>query len=153
MPTISSSRVNPVETPCTALAASARVRPCSAACSSESRVTSSTAPVCLKPTPSGIGTSRVPFGPWTLSCVPIWIFTPEGTGIGFLPTLDIVRLPNPAQNLAADAFLVRPTPRHHAARRSQDADAKPALHARDIGLADIRPAAGPRHALDFGDDR
>ncbi len=30
-------RVNPVDTPCTAFAASARVSPCSAACSSPSR--------------------------------------------------------------------------------------------------------------------
>ena len=105
--------------------------------------------------PSGIGTSSVPLGPCTFNCSPIWIFTPEGSGIGFFPTLDMIVLSftKPCKNLAADAFLARRPARHHAPRRGQDADAEPALHPRNIGLADIRAAAGARNALDSGHDR
>src|SRR5579863_6087126 len=150
---MSSSLVKPVETPCTAFAASARVSPCSAACSSESRSISSIPAFCSTLIPSGIGTSSVPLGPCTFSWSPIWIFTPEGTGIGFFPTLDICLLPNLAQNFPADAFLARRPARHHAPRRGQDADSEAALHPRYVCLADVRPATGARHALDSGHDR
>src|ERR1022692_4314575 len=108
--------------------------------------------------PSGIGTSRVPLGPCTFNpspdCIfPTSILTPEGNGIGFFPTLDIVLsqmmdmrlsaaslphpnqrgwqphpLPNPAQDFPADAFLARCPARHHAPRRGQDTDSEAALH-------------------------
>src|SRR5580692_2691128 len=107
--------------------------------------------------PSGIGTSNVPLGPCTFNWSPICIFTVAGTGIGFFPTLDICRLPgslpNPAQNLAADAFLARCAACHHTSRRGQDADAEAALHPRNICLANIGPATGARYALDPGDNR
>src|ERR1035438_2556596 len=160
MPTMSSSRVNPVETPCTAFAASARVSPCSAACASDSRWISRIPAFCLTLMPSGSGTSRVPFGPCTFNWSPICIFTVEGTGIGFFPTLDMSSsnlfqllpgsLPDAAKNLAANAFFARCPARHHTPRRSQDADTKPTLNARYIRLADIRSATGARHALDAG---
>src|SRR5580658_988377 len=91
MPTISSSRVNPVETPCTALAASARVNPCSAAWSSEARNNSSLPSFCSILMPSGMGTVSDPLGPVTCSFSPICTLTPLGSGIGFLPILDIVQ--------------------------------------------------------------
>src|SRR5579863_8098186 len=151
---MTSSRVKPVETPWTAFAASARVSPCSAACSSESRTISSTPALCLMLMPSGIGTSSVPFGPCTFNWSPICIFTVEGSGIGFFPTLDMslfrTSLPHPAQKLAADAFFARRPARHHAAGSGENTDPESTLHTRYIGLADVRPAAGARHALDTG---
>src|ERR1039458_8151102 len=67
MPTMSSSRVKPVETPCTALAARARVSPCSALYLSLSRTTSRRPSACLKCTPPGIGTVKAPLGPVRVS--------------------------------------------------------------------------------------
>src|ERR1700690_3528978 len=137
MPTISSSRVKPVETPLTALAASARVSPWSAAWESFSRISSSEPPSCLAVIPAGTGTRSLPFGPSTCSSAPIFTVTPFGSGIGFLPTLDMSELPNLAEQLSADAFLARVFSRHHPAWRSQDVDAQPALHARNVVLAHV----------------
>src|SRR3984893_5381589 len=152
MPTMSSSRVKPPETPCTALAASARVKPCSAAWSSEARFNSSLPSACSMVIPGGIGTVSLPFGPVTSSCSPICIFTPLGSGIGFFPILDIIS-PNPAENLAAHVHFVSVAPGHHAARRRQDVDTHAAQHAWNVGLADIHPAARPRDTLDGRDHR
>src|SRR5579883_2146 len=150
MPTMSSSLVKPAETPWTALAASARVRPCSAACSSDARLTSSFPSACWMLMPGGIGTVSLPFGPVTSNCEPIWTFTPPGSGIGFFPIRDIDQnlLPDAAENLAAHVLLVRVAPGHDAARRGQNVDTEPAQHARNLGLPDIDAATRPRDALD-----
>src|SRR5579872_5614012 len=155
MPTISSSRVKPVETPWTALAASARVRPCRAACSSEARLISSLPSACWTLMPSGMGTVSLPLGPVTSSCAPTWIFTPLGSGIGFFPIRDIDQnlLPDATENLAAHVFLVGVAAGHDTARRGQNVDAEAAEHARDLGLPDVHAATGPRNALDRGDHR
>src|SRR5580700_5940937 len=100
-------------------------------------------PFCSTRIPAGTGTVSVPLGPCTFSCSPIETFTPEGTGIGFFPTLDmsyrtlicLALLPNPAQNFAADALLARRPARHHTLRRGQNADAKTALHLRNLIFA------------------
>src|ERR1017187_8468172 len=156
MPTMSSSLVKPPETPCTALAASARVNPWSAACSSESRLTSSLPLDCSNVMPGGMGTVSFPLGPVTSRRSPIWIFTPLGSGIGFLPILDICQnldLPHAAEDLAADVLLMRVPPGHDTARGGQDVDSEAAQHSRNVGLAHIHAAAGTRNALDRGDDR
>src|SRR5581483_299213 len=154
MPTISSSRVKPVETPCTALAARARVKPWRAAWSSEARLISSLPSACWTLMPSGSGTLSLPFGPVTSSCAPTWIFTPFGSGIGFFPIRDIDQnlLPHATENLAAHVFLVGVAAGHHTARRGQNINSETSQHARDLGLADIDTAARPRDALDGGDD-
>src|SRR5579864_8160625 len=152
MPTMSSSRVKPLETPWTALAASARVKPCSAACCSEARFNSSLPSACSMVMPCGMGTVSLPFGPVTSSCSPICTFTPLGSGIGFFPILDIIS-PNPAQNFAAHVLFVSVAPGHYPARRRQDVDPHAAQHAGYVGLADIHPAARTRDALDSRDHR
>ena len=56
-----------------------------------------------------------PFGPFTLTdSGSIETVTPDGTGIGCLPILDISRLPDLRQNLAADARRTRVVAGHHA---------------------------------------
>src|ERR1035441_8555265 len=152
---MSNSRVKPVETPWTALAARARVSPCSAACWSEARLTSSLPVDCSKVMPSGIGTRSLPLGPVTSNCSPTLILTPLGSGIGFLPILDIAQtsLPDTAENFPADMFLLRGPAGHDSARGGHDVDPHAAQHARDVGLADIHAAPGPRYTLDLRDHR
>src|ERR1035438_5996437 len=105
--------------------------------------------------PSGIGTRSLPLGPVTSNCSPTLILTPLGSGIGFLPILDIAQtsLPDTAEDLSAEVFLVRVAAGHDPTRSGQDVDSHTAQHAGNIGLADIDTAPGPRHALDRGDDR
>src|SRR5687767_15225103 len=73
-----------------ALFASARAKPCNAACSSEVRSARSSSPSSLKLIPEGIGVFSVPFGPLTSSSRS-WtvIVTPLGTAITFFPIRDI----------------------------------------------------------------
>src|SRR4051794_27841821 len=127
MPTMSSSRVNPAETPVTAFAASARVKPWAAAYESLSLRILSVPLFCSARTPCGIGTLSLPFGPSTRSSSPTVIFTPEGTGKAFLPILDIAvnlrgRLPDLADQFTAHILLARDPARHKAARRRQHVD-------------------------------
>ena len=44
---------------------------------------------CSTRMPAGIGTVSLPFGPSTCNCSPMLIFTPDGSGMGFLPILDM----------------------------------------------------------------
>src|SRR5436853_4686865 len=90
MPTISSSLVQPLVTPSTALFTSARARPCTAACESFSRTASNCPSCCSTRTPLGSAVSTLPLGPCTETTLPsTLILTPCGTAIGFLPILDI----------------------------------------------------------------
>src|SRR5579862_2963981 len=103
--------------------------------------------------PSGIGTCSLPLGPSTSISEPMLIFTPLGSGIGFLPTRDICspHLPQLAENLSTDAFLARGAAGHHAARRGQNIVAQPAQHLGDFLAADIPAASRTRYALDARD--
>src|SRR5882757_8638917 len=76
--------------------AMARVNPCSAACLSVSRNTTTVVSFCSMRIPAGTGTVSLPFGPSTWrESLPIWSFTPFGNGIGFFPTRDIFFIPLP----------------------------------------------------------
>src|SRR6185503_9326771 len=61
-------------------------------------------------------------------------------------------LPDVAEDLAAHALAGRAAPRHEAARGGQDVDAQAAVHAGDLVLAAVDPAARTAHALHVGDD-
>src|SRR5438093_1370606 len=90
MPTISSSRVQPLATPSTALLTSARASPCTADCESFSRIATRCPSCCSMRMPRGNCVSSLPFGPCTATVLPsIFTVTPLGSAIGFLPILDI----------------------------------------------------------------
>src|SRR5271165_62085 len=92
MPTISSSRVQPLVTPSTELLTRARTRPCIAAFESSSRTTRMWPSFCSSFTPEGICVVTSPFGPLTRTVLPSTAnVTPFASGIGLLPILDIIR--------------------------------------------------------------
>src|SRR5919106_170101 len=127
MPTISSLRSKPSFTPCTMLAMSERVRPCSARTFrwSELRSTVTTLGSALTEMPPGTVWASLPLGPSTSTELP-WMatFTPCGTGMGFLPIRDMVgSLPHVGQDFAAELLLADLPVRHDAAGRGQDGDA------------------------------
>ena len=75
------------------LATSVRVRPCSARCSPRSvgRVTRTSSPTCSTAMSRAMRSESSPLGPLTVTrSGSIAIVTPEGTGMGCLPILDIV---------------------------------------------------------------
>src|SRR6185503_12958018 len=137
MPTISRRLVNPVATPLIALAARARVNPCSAACSSPVLDSTMLPSVCLASTPGGRGTLSLPLGPSTCNCSPILTLTPFGSGMGLFPTRDIEFLPDLAEHFSTKAFLVRRAPGHHSPRRRQNIDPEASLDARDVVVSHI----------------
>src|ERR1035437_1344965 len=90
MPTMSSSRVQPLVTPCTALNTSARVRPCTAACLSVSRTTLRCPSAVSSEIPSAIIADTLPLGPSTKTVLPCTVYlTLVGSAIGFFPIRDI----------------------------------------------------------------
>src|SRR5208283_3441256 len=94
-PTMSRSFLKPWVTPRTALASNARARPCSARCSSLSRMAVSTPSFCSSLIWLGTSTKSFPLGPCTSTRPPAeLIFTPAGTGIGLRPIRDIALLPS-----------------------------------------------------------
>src|SRR5580698_2141511 len=94
MPTISSSLVHPVVTPCTALFTSALVSPCSAALSSLARSRCRVPSTVFSVMPSAISAETLPLGPSTKTVLPSTLyFTPGGSGIGFFPMRDIDQNP------------------------------------------------------------
>src|SRR5215469_8625046 len=183
MPTISSSRVQPLVTPSTALLTKARASPCNADWESFSRVATICPSFCSTLMPAGTGVSTLPFGPCTRTVFPaIVTVTPLGIAIGFFPIRDIsdslsasalspqlslavalleadsarlmaASLVNLAQQLAAHAFLARLTAGHYAPRSGEDVDPHPAEHAWNLAAAHIDTASGTRHALGFRDGR
>src|SRR5579871_177774 len=171
MPTISSSRVQPLVTPSTALLTRARAKPCTADCESFSRMATMCPSRCSTVIPRGSGVSSLPLGPCTATVFPsILTVTPLGIAIGFFPIRDIsffsheqramsyeqnlngllearvsrleAPLPNLAQQLAADAFFAGLAAGHHAARRGEDVDSHTAQHAWNLAAAHVNAAAG-----------
>src|SRR5258708_11006283 len=159
MPTISSSRVQPLVTPSTALFTRARARPCTAACESFSRTATRVPSLCSTLIPPGNAVSNFPLGPCTATVSPsILTVTPLGIGIGFLPIRDIrsalapgvfVRtlLPDFAQQFAAYTFAACLSSRHHTPRRGKDVDPHAPKHAGNLCAAHIDAASRPRHPL------
>src|SRR5712692_5498514 len=171
---MSSSFLKPEVTPCTALATSARARPCSARCSSVARVAISAPSFCSNVIPCGTATESFPFGPCT-STLPLCsaTFTAEGTGIGLRPMRDISssltptvyilpnwgaaccaptnRLPDLTKNFAAHFALSRGSAAHNPFRRGQNADAQPAHDRANFVRATVGPRAWPGDALQARD--
>src|SRR5579885_2150994 len=154
-PTISSSLVNPVDTPVTMLATSERVRPCSARfCRSSSgrstiRVASSWRTV-ISP---GRSRSSCPCGPLTAMRPPLIVtLTPEGTVIGLRPTrLIAASSPHVAQDLTTDPALARLPVGHEPLAGRQHGNAEPAEHARQVIGLRVDPQARLGHAPQSGD--
>src|SRR5712664_2443673 len=148
-PTMSRSFLKPCVTPCTALATSARARPCSARCSSVARLALSTPSFCSKVMPKGTPTVSLPLGPCTSTSRSFSaIFTPCGTGIGLLPIRDIATRPR----TKVRRRFSRGAPAHQTFRRRQNADAQAADHGSNIGGAKVSARARTRNALHAGDD-
>src|ERR1700759_4642705 len=80
------------------------------------------------------------------------ILTPLGRGMGFLPTLDMLRsLPNLTEDFAAHAFFARGFPGHHAFGRGGNVDALSAQDTRNLFAADIHAATRTRDTLNARD--
>src|SRR5688500_20156412 len=108
-----------------ALFASARAKPCNAACSSEARSARSSSPSSLKLIPAGMGVFSVPFGPFTSSSRSWTVtVTPLGTAITFFPIRDItlVLSVDLRQQFSADVFPARGLAAHQTfgGRRSEE---------------------------------
>src|ERR1039458_7711785 len=101
-----------------------------------------------------------PLGPLTRTdSGSIAIVTPEGTGMGCLPILDIallslpLPLPDLRQDLAAETGRARVVPGHDAVGGGHDRGAHPAEHLGDVLGVDIRAPPGAGHAAQAGDRR
>src|SRR6266567_1261959 len=163
IPTISSSRVQPLVTPSTALFTRARARPCTAACESFSRTATRVPSLCSTLIPPGSAVSNFPLGPCTATLSPsILTVTPWGIGIGFFPIRDIrsalapgllaaTLLPDFAQQFAAYPFAPGLASRHHAPRRGKDVDPHASKHAGNLCAAHIDAASRPRYPLGLRD--
>src|SRR5579864_7397633 len=144
---MSSSFLKPSVTPLTALATSARAKPCSARCDSFCREAIKWPSFWSNLILPGTGTCILPFGPWTsMASSAICTLTPAGIGIGFLPIRDMA-LPNLAQEFAAHAFFAGGLAGHDSARRGKNGNAHAANDWTNAVLADVTAAAGPRNAL------
>ena len=100
-------------------ATSVRVRPCSARCSPRSvgRVTSSCVALLGDRDVAVHALGELAFGSLHVDdSGSIETVTPEGTGIGCLPILDMARSPNLGEDLAADARCACVVAGHHAVR-------------------------------------
>src|SRR5262249_49633899 len=157
MPTISRSRANPSLTPRTALATSARVRPCRARSlrSSPERAKVTLWPSTLHVIPSGSACLRATF-PFSIDTVfpAVLTLTPLGSGIGCFPMRDTATpSPDRADDFAADAALARLPPGHQPLRRRHDGQPQAAHHRRDRVMPAVDTLAGLAHALQPGDER
>src|SRR5688500_18989848 len=150
---ISSSRVNPVETPVTTAAVRARAMPCSARtfCDSFSRLKRSVPSLCSSVMPAGISKDMLPFGPLAeIVCPEVVIVTPLGTAMGAFPMRDIVNLflPNAAHELAAHAGLAGGAVGHHAVAGGDDEDAQAVSALGDLVAPRVATLAGTADALE-----
>src|SRR6266568_9263506 len=153
---MSRSLLNPSVTPLIAFWARARAMPWKARCwrSSFARWHESCPSFRVNLMPGGTGVVSLPFGPCTSSAVsPTATFTPEGTGMTLRPTRDIVpsSLPDVAEDLAAHSLARGRPSGHDSARGGEDVDAEAAVHAGDLVLAAVDPAARAAHPLQVGD--
>src|SRR4051794_3035461 len=110
---------------------------------------------CSRRTPCGIGTLSLPLGPSTRSSSPMVSFTPEGTGMGFLPILDITKslLPDLTDQFAADVFLAGVTAGHKTSWSCQDVYAEAAEHSRDLFRAHVNAATGTGNTFNLRNRR
>src|SRR5512134_634678 len=138
------------------LAIRLRVSPCRARCSprSEGRVTT------IVPSSRSTLMSRAtrswssPLGPFTrTSSGSIVISTPSGTVMGCLPMrLTGASLPDPRDQLAADAGAARVVTGHDTTGGGHDRRPHPALHLRDAPGVDVAAPARLGQALHAGDN-
>src|SRR5260370_9879766 len=143
---MSSSLLKPSVTPLIAFWARARAMPWKARCwrSSFLRWQERWPPSRVSVMPGGTGVLSLPFGPCISSAVsPMATFTTEGTGMTLRPTRDIVpsSLPDVAEDLAPHALARGRAAGHDPARRGENVDAEAAVHAGDLVLAAVDPAA------------
>src|SRR5215471_17416836 len=145
----------PLLTPFTMLATSARIVPLMALASTPSLAGAkdSVEPSFLTWTRAFASRTRVPLAPLTV----IWLFatctsTPCGTVIGIFPTRDIARISlasgDVAKHFAADTGLARLAIGHHALRRRDNGHAQTVHDLRNGIAAAIDAQAGTAHALD-----
>src|SRR5690242_16692922 len=138
-----------------ALLASARAKPCNAACSSEARSARNSSPSTLKLIPFGIGVFNVPFGPFTSSSRSCTVtVTPFGTAITFFPIRDITLqscLVDLRQQLAADVLAAGSLAAHQTSRRGDDVDTVATEHLRNVARADVHTPSGRRDTLEVRD--
>src|SRR5262249_41052382 len=134
-------------------ATSVLVSPCSARSSPRSvgRVTVITPSFCSIVIRDGTSCASSPSGPltWTRPGE-IATDTPAGSSMGDLP-IRLIRLPDEANDLAADAALLRGPAGHHAARSGQDRGSHAAEHARHPVLARVDAPARLGDPLQVGD--
>src|SRR6185503_7818179 len=97
---------------------------------------------------------RLPLGPFTVTSRPsIVTSTPDGTGIGSRPILDMWScLPDEREDFAAELRLARLLAGHDPLARADDDDAQAAEHARDVRLARVDAQARLADPLEPGDD-
>src|ERR1700688_31887 len=146
---MSSCFEKPVETPCTALASSARSSPClerSGPLSPLRATVTTPSPSIATGKPSKSGCCTLPFGPSAMNW-PSFNSTrvPLGTAIGIFPIRDMARLsyslPELAQQLAAEAPLARLAVGQQPLRRRHDPDAEAVAHRLDLARPAVDPAA------------
>src|SRR5580765_4332092 len=153
-PWISRRFSNPLVTPSTMFATSERVRPCSARSSPRSvgRLTRSCPSSFSISIRTGTFWVNSPSGPLTVTRPgSTATLTPSGIAIGCLP-IRLIGSPDEADDLAADAPLLRGLARDQAARGGEDRRAHPPEDARQAVLASVHAPTGLRDALQVGDD-
>src|SRR5688572_7727211 len=94
-----------------------------------------------------------PFGPFTRTVRPSTLMsTSFGSGMGMLP-IRLMSLPDPRQELAAEAALARVRAGHEAGRRRDDGDAQATQDPRHLGLLRVHAPSGAAHPVDALEDR
>src|SRR5664280_676436 len=148
---MSSSRLKPEVTPLTALARSARMRPCRALTEGRSpvRVTTTCSPSTATLIPTGRGCCSAPFGPLTCTTPSATVtWTALWIGMGFFPMRDMAAsLPHAAHDLAAEARLARLGVGHEPLGGRDHGDAHAAPDLGQLLDAAIHPQARPGNAL------
>src|SRR5262245_43170792 len=149
IPTMSSRRSKPADTPVTMLATRARVRPCSARAvrASVSRLSTSCSRSSRAEMPAGTVWARRPLGPSARIIEPsMCTVTPRGMPMGCLPIRDMAFLPDVGEDFAPDPFLAGGTARDDAPRGGQHGHPHPPQHAGDRVVGHIHAAPRSGHA-------
>src|ERR1700710_1121272 len=154
---MSSCLVKPADTPCTALASSARNRPCRERSEplSPGRAASMLPSFTSTGKPSKMDCSTRPFGPSATNLPPrSSTVVPWGTGIGILPIRDIASLlPHLAKQLAANAAIARLGIGQQTLRRRDDPDAEAVANRLDLVRLAVDPTAGLADPFEMRDGR